>query len=127
MRNQEMKQILTAGVGLILLFHGVYKTIYGIDFFIILLQGYKLPFAQYIAYTLLFLANILAPLLLLHGRFINIAGVIIVINILINISIIHIDHLLELTNYGTWRFELPLLYLIVGLTFIFWEEDDCLI
>lgn len=127
MKNQEAKQILTVGVGLLLLFHGVYKAIYGLDFFIILLEGYKIPSAQYVAYTLLFLANIFAPLLLLHGRFINMAGVIILINVLIDINIIHIDHLLELSDYGTWRFELPLFYLIAGLTFTFWKEDDCLI
>ena len=127
MKNKEAKQILTVGVGLLLLFHGIYKAIYGVDLFIAMLQSYKIPSAEYIAYTLLFLANILAPLLLIHGRFINFAGVLIVINVFIAISIIHIDHLQELSDYGTWRFETPLLYLIAGLTFTFWEEDDCLI
>jgi len=127
MKNHEVKQILTVGVGLILLFQGVYKSIYGIDSFIIMLQAYSIPSTEYVAYILLFLAHILAPLLLLHGKFINMAGVIILLNILVQISITHLDTLLELTNYGTWHFELPLLYLIIGLTFLFWEDDDCLI
>ncbi|MCK5854275.1 MAG: hypothetical protein KAG56_03580 [Sulfurovaceae bacterium] len=127
MKNQEAKQVLTIGVGLMLLFHGIYKAMYGIDLFIVQLEGYRIPSAEYIAYTLLILANIIAPLLLLHGRFINIAGMIIVTHILIVINIIHIDHLLELNDYGTWRLETPILYLIAGLTFVLWEEDDCLI
>ncbi len=125
MKNQEAKRILSIGVAILLLFHGVHNATYGVDAIIEILETQDIPFAKYLVYAL-FLSELIAPILLLCNRLVNIAGTLIVINISVTISIVHIDHLLEITKYGVWGVEVPILYLIIGATLALWENETTL-
>ena len=123
MRNQEAKRILSIGVAILLLFHGIHKILYGIDFIIEVLESYNIPLAEYLAY-LIFLGEIIAPLFLLFNKFIKMAGLLIILNMSTIIVLIHIDNLLNITQKGAWSVEVPMFYLIAGFTFFAWEDEQ---
>ena len=125
MKSQEAKRVLSIGVAILLLFHGIHNANYGVDSIIEILKKQDIPFAEYLVYTL-FLSELIAPILLLCNRLVNIAGTLIVINISITISLVHIDHLLEITQYGALGIEVPMLYLIIGATLALWENETTL-
>jgi len=124
-KNQDAKRILSIGVGILLLFHGIHKAIYGIDYITIILENYHIAFAKYIPYSI-FLSEIIAPLFLIYGKYTNFSATIISIDMLIRIVIIHLDNLLELSEHGAWIIEVPMLYLIASITLILWNEESCL-
>ena len=125
MKSQEAKRVLSIGVAILLLFHAVHNATYGIDSIVEIVENQDIPFAKYLVYTL-FVSELIASILLVCNRLVNIAGTIIVINISIIISIIHIEHLLKTTEYGTFGMEIPILYLIIGATLALWENETTL-
>jgi putative oxidoreductase len=125
MKNHDAKRVLSIGVAILLLFHGVHNATYGVDSIVKILQNYNVPFAEYLVYAL-FLSELVAPILLLCNKFINISGTLIVINISITIFLVHIDHLLEITKQGAWSVEVPILYLIIGAILALWEKESTL-
>ncbi len=118
MKSQEAKRILSIGVAILLLFHCVHNATYSVDSIIEILQNQDIPFAEYLVYAL-FLSELIVPILLLCNQLVNIAGTLIVINI-------SIDHLLEITKYGAWGVEVPMLYLIIGATLALWKNETTL-
>ena len=114
-------RVLTIGLGVLMLFHGVHKVLNGVDFIIPLLESYSIPYAEYAAYGV-YVGEILAPLLLISGFYIRIAGAIIVFNMLVAIFLVHRGELFTLTEHGSWSLEIPMLYLIVGLAIFLSKE-----
>ena len=114
-------RVLTIGLGVLMLFHGIDKVINGIDFIIPLLEAYNVPYAEYIAYGV-YVGEVFAPLLLISGYYIKVAGAIIVFNMLVALFLVHQEEILTLTEYGSWSIETPILYLIIGLALLLSNE-----
>jgi putative oxidoreductase len=114
-------RVLTIGLGVLMLFHGVHKVLNGIDFIIPLLEAYNVPYAEYVSYGV-YVGEIFAPLLLISGYYIRVAGAIIVFNMLVAIFLVHQAEILTLTEHGSWSIETPMLYLIIGLALLLSKE-----
>lgn len=104
-----------------MLFHGVHKIMDGIGFIIPLLEGYSIPYAQYVAYGV-YVGEIIAPLLLISGYYVRIGAGIIIFNMLVAIFLVHKDGLFTLTEYGAWSIEIPMLYIVIALAILLSKE-----
>ena len=114
-------RVLTIGLGVLMLFHGVHKILNGVDFIIPLLEAYSIPYAEYLSYGV-YIGEIIAPLLLISGYYIRVAGAIIVFNMLVAIFLVHQEEIFTLTEHGSWSIEIPMLYLIMGLALFLSKE-----
>ncbi len=114
-------RVLTIGLGVLMLFHGVHKVLNGVDFIIPLLESYNVPYAEYVSYGV-YVGEVFAPLLLISGYYIRVAGAIIVFNMLVALFLVHRDEIFTLTDYGSLSIETPLLYLIIGLALFLSKE-----
>ncbi len=114
-------RVLTIGLGALMLFHGVHKVLNGVDFIIPLLEAHNIPYAKYLSYGV-YIGEVFAPILLISGYYIRIAGAIIVFNMLVALFLVHQEEILTLTDYGSWSVETPVLYLIIGLALFLSKE-----
>ena len=108
-------RVLGFGLGGLMLFHGVDKIMHGTAFIEQMLNGYHLPYAQYASYGV-YIGEVVAPLLLILGLCMRFAGAIIAFNMAVAIFLVHQNDLLTLGEHGSWSIEVPVLYLIAGLT-----------
>ena len=113
--NNKTITFLAFSLGVLLLFHGVDKIMNGTDFIEKMLTNANVPYAKYITYGV-FIGEVLAPILLIIGRYVKIAGGIIAFNMLVAIFLVHRDTIFTLSEHGGWSIELQLLYFIAGLT-----------
>jgi len=86
-----------------------------------MLTDANVPYAKYITYGV-FIGEVLAPILLIIGRYIKIAGGIIAFNMLVAIFLVHKDAIFTLSEHGGWSIELQVLYLIAGVTLFLSES-----
>ena len=114
-------RVLTIGLGVLVLFHGVHKVLNGVDFITPLLESYNIPYAEYLAYGV-YIGEVIAPLLLISGYYIRVAGGVIVLNMLVAIFLVHQNEIFTLTEHGSWSLEIPMLYLIIGLALLLSKE-----
>jgi len=113
--NSKAITFLAFSLGVLLLFHGVDKIMNGTAFIEKMLTNANIPYAKYITYGV-FIGEVLAPILLIIGRYVKIAGGIIAFNMLVAIFLVHRDTIFTLSEHGGWSIELQLLYFIAGLT-----------
>lgn len=113
--NSKAISFLAFSLGFLLLFHGVDKIMNGTDFIQSMLEKANVPYAKYITYGV-FIGEIIAPVLLIIGRYVKIAGGIIAFNMLVAIFLAHKDTIFTLSEHGGWSIELQMLYFIAGLT-----------
>ncbi len=116
-------RVLTIGLGVLMLFYGVDKAINGIDFIIPLLDKQNIPFPEYVAYGV-YLGEIVAPLMLISGYYIRIAGAVIIVNMLVAIYLVQQTELFTITESGSLTIELPLLYIIMALAIVLSNEPN---
>jgi putative oxidoreductase len=124
MNADNAKRFLGVGLGLLLLFHGVDKLFNGIDDIMGMIGELGLPYSkytQYLAYGV-YLGEVVAPIMLIVGRYVRIAGILIVLNMLVAIGLMHSANIFALGEYGEWAIELPILYLIMASTLIIWKK-----
>jgi len=114
-------RVLTIGLGVLMLFHGVHKILNGVDFITPLLEVYSIPYAEYLAYGV-YIGEVIAPLLLISGYYIRVAGGVIVLNMLVAIFLVHQNEIFTLTEHGSWSLEIPMLYLVIGLALLLSKE-----
>ena len=114
-------RVLTIGLGVLMLFHGVHKILNGVDFITPLLEAYSIPYAEYLAYGV-YIGEVIAPLLLISGYYIRVAGGVIVLNMLVAIFLVHQNEIFTLTEHGSWSLEIPMLYLVIGLALLLSKE-----
>lgn len=114
-------RVLTIGLGVLILFHGVHKILNGVDFITPLLEAYSIPYAEYLAYGV-YIGEVIAPLLLISGYYIRVAGGVIVLNMLVAIFLVHQNEIFTLTEHGSWSLEIPMLYLVIGLALLLSKE-----
>lgn len=119
--NNKAITFLAFSLGVLLLFHGVDKIMNGTAFIEKMLTNANIPYAKYITYGV-FIGEVLAPILLIIGRYVKIAGGIIAFNMLVAIFLVHRDTIFTLSEHGGWSIELQLLYFIAGLTLFLSES-----
>lgn len=115
MENSNSIRLLSVGLGVLLLFHGIDKIINGINHIVNMLVAVNIPYANYIALGV-FVGELIAPLLLIAGQYVRAAGAIIAFNMLVAILLVHRGDIFSLGDHGAWSIELPMIYLIGGLT-----------
>lgn len=103
--------VLRLGLGILVLLHGVAKILNPgiLDFIADKLGHLGLP--GELAY-LVYIGEVLAPLMIIFGYFNRLGAIIIVINMLFAMLLVHIPQLFTLTDNGGWALELQGMYLL---------------
>ena len=109
------KLLLRVTIGVLVLLHGIFKLSAGVGFIGGMLAKAGLPGS--IAY-LVYVGEIVAPLLLLAGFWTRAAAGVIVINMIVALGLVHMADLFALTKQGGWALELQCLYLFGALTVV---------
>lgn len=104
------KLILRVTVGALMLFHGVAKIKYGIDF----IKG-AVGFLAYGVY----LGEIVAPIALIAGIKTRISALIVAGTMVFAIVIAHMGDIFALSKHGGWAIELPMFFLLASIAIIF--------
>ncbi|RUM67660.1 MAG: GntR family transcriptional regulator [Sulfurovum sp.] len=120
--NNRALRFLSFGLGALLLFHGIDKVMNGTEFIEKMLVGLKVPYSEYVQYGV-YIGEVLAPLLLIFGQYIRISGAIIAFDMLVAIFLVHQNTLFTLGEHGAWSIELPMLYLVAGVTLALWDRE----
>lgn len=115
--------ILAFSLGFLLLFHGVDKVLHGTEFITQMLNDANVPYAKYVTWGV-FIGEVLAPIMLIIGRYIKLAGLIIVFNMLAAIILAHKDSIFTLSEHGGWSIELQVLYLVAALSLVFLQSRN---
>ena len=112
-REDGGKLLLRLTVGGLLLFHGVAKAMGGIGWMAGPLSAIGLP--AFIGYGV-FLGEIVAPILVIVGKFSRLAGLVIAFNMLMAILLVRRDAIFSINEQGGgWGIELELLFLLGGI------------
>lgn len=114
--NDAGKLILRLVLGILILFHGVSKLIAGTAGVVGAVQAAGLPTA---AAYLVYIGEVLAPLLLIIGLWTRVAALIIVINMLTAVALVHTAQIMTVTKAGGWALELQGMYLFTALAIMF--------
>lgn len=107
------KLVLRAALAITLLFHGVSKLIGGIGFVGNMLAQAGLP--AFIG-NLVYVGEVVAPLLILAGVFTRPAALIVAINMIVAILLVHSSQFFTLNETGGWALELQGMFLFGALT-----------
>jgi len=106
------KLIARLSVSVLLLFHGVYKLLNGIDPIKHMISGHHWP--PSLAYGV-YLGELLGPVLVTVGLFSRVGGALIVMNMLVAVYLSEMHSLLAVKPGGGYALELEVFYLIGGL------------
>ncbi|WP_423197222.1 MULTISPECIES: DoxX family protein [unclassified Cupriavidus] len=106
------KAILRIVLGILILLHGLAKLMAGPAFVIKVVTAAGLP--EPVAY-LVYVGEILAPLLLIVGLWTRLAGLIVAINMIFALSLVHAGQLGMMSDSGGWALELQGMYLAAAL------------
>ena len=115
--------ILAFSLGFLLLFHGVDKVLHGTEFITQMLNDANVPYAKYVTWGV-FIGEVVAPIMLIIGRYIKLAGLIIAFNMLAAIILAHKDSIFTLSEQGGWSIELQVLYLVAALSLVFLQARN---
>lgn len=102
------KLILRVALAVLLLFHGVSKLAGGVGFISTMLAQAGLPAG--LAY-LVYVGEVVAPLLILAGLFTRAAAGIVAINMVVAILLVHTSQFFTVNDTGGWALELQGMYL----------------
>ncbi len=117
MKNNDLGLlILRLSIGILMIFHGISKMIYGIDFIEGLMASKGLP--GFFAYGV-YVGEVLVPLAIIFGVKTRIAAIIFAFNMLVAIASVHLGDLFSISEMGGWKPELPGLYLFGAVALIF--------
>jgi putative oxidoreductase len=104
--------LLRLAIGVLILMHGIAKIGSGPGSIIGMLTNHGLPGAfGYLVYV----GEVLAPLLLIVGAWTRIAALIVAVNMVVAIALAHSGDLLSIGKTGGWAIELQGLYLFGAL------------
>ncbi len=106
------KLLLRVSIGVLMLLHGIFKLSAGVGFIAGMLAKAGLPGG--LAY-LVYVGEIVAPLLMIAGVWTRAAAVVVVVNMLFALGLVHMADLFALTKQGGWALELQGLYLFGAL------------
>lgn len=106
------KFILRVVLGLLILLHGISKLMAGPGFVVQVVTQAGLP--EFVAY-LVYIGEVLAPLLLIVGLWTRLAGLIVAVNMLFALALVHVKQLGQMSDTGGWALELQGMYLAAAL------------
>jgi len=106
------KLLLRATLALLILFHGISKVIGGAAF--ITGAVAKMGFPPALGY-LVYVGEVVAPLLVLFGVWARLGGLIIAINMVVAILLVHTSQFFTMSKTGGWALELQGMYLVSAL------------
>lgn len=109
------KLLLRVTLGVLMLFHGISKAVYGVGFIEQLVVAKGLP--AFVAWGV-FVGEILAPLALIVGWQARAAAGVIAFNMLVAIWLVHMGHFLGVTEHGGWRLELQAFFLMTAVALV---------
>jgi putative oxidoreductase len=112
MTDDQGKLLLRAVLAILLLFHGVSKLIGGVGFITGMLAKAGLPGA--LGY-LVYIGEVVAPLLILVGLFTRPAALVVAINMVVALLLVHTGQFFSLNETGGWALELQGMYLAGAL------------
>ncbi|PAF50805.1 DoxX family protein [Helicobacter sp. 13S00477-4] len=113
------KLILRFNIGVLMLFHGVYKVIHGIGGVEGLIGSMGLP--SFVAYGV-YLGEILAPLMIILGFRVKVAAILVVFTMIVAMFAVSGGDIFTLNQSGGWNFELQGLYLFGALSIFFLDS-----
>jgi putative oxidoreductase len=102
------KLLLRALLAILILFHGTSKLIGGVGFITGMLAKAGLPSA--LGY-LVYVGEVLAPLLILFGVFTRAAALVVVGNMIVALLLVHTSQFFTINETGGWALELQGMYL----------------
>lgn len=106
------KLVLRITLGVLVLLHGIAKVMGGPAFVMELLAKHGMPLqAGYLVYV----GEVLAPLLVIIGLWTRPAALIIVVNMVVAFALVHMPALLTLSPTGGWALELQGMFLFGAL------------
>jgi len=114
-RDDSGKLLLRLAIGVLVLLHGIFKISAGVGFVSAMLMKAGLPGG--LAY-LVYVGEIVAPLLMIAGFWARAAAGVVVINMLAAFGLVHMADLFALTKQGGWALELQGLYLFGALAVV---------
>ena len=114
-RDDAGKLLLRVAIGVLVLLHGIFKISAGVGFVSAMLMKAGLPGG--LAY-LVYVGEIVAPLLMIAGFWTRAAAGVVVINMLAAFGLVHMADLFAMTKQGGWALELQGLYLFGALTVV---------
>lgn len=135
-------RFLSISLGILLLFHGMHKLIYGIEPIQKMIIDTYSPsnqfgfcgfcMSEFIQSTLpidtyspssvkyltfgVYLGEVVAPLFLIFGKYVRTVSAIVAINMIAVIFFAYQDSLLTLKDNGAWAVETPMLYLVISIS-----------
>lgn len=104
--------LLRIAVGGVLLFHGIFKVRHGVAWIGAMLRPIGLPAALANG---VYVAEIVAPVLLILGLFTRVAGVLIAFDMLVAILLVQRHQIFTINRGGGWGVELEALILLTAL------------
>lgn len=111
-RSDVAKLLLRLILGLLILIHGISKIKGGPGFVLDMVEKAGLP--EPFGY-LVYVGEVLAPLLVIIGQWTRLAAVVIAINMIVALLLVHMGQFFQLAPEGGWALELQGLYLIVAV------------
>jgi putative oxidoreductase len=106
------KLLLRLALGLLILLHGISKIKGGPGFIVDVVTKAGLPSA--LAY-LVYIGEVVAPILLIVGLFTRVAALIVAINMLFALGLVHMGQLFSISKTGGWELELQGIYLVTAV------------
>ena len=105
------KLLLRISLGMLILFHGIHKLIYGISGVEAILTAHGLP--VFFAYGV-YMGELIAPIFIILGLYARVAAGVLVFNMLAAIYLAY-GFSFTTSKYGGLAWETPLLFLIMSL------------
>jgi len=109
------KLILRVSLGVMILLHGIAKIMGGVDGIVGMVGKTGLPAAfGYLVYV----GEVLAPLLLIVGLWTRLAALVVVINMVVAVVLAHMGELFTLNKQGGWALELQGMFLFTAIAVV---------
>ena len=105
------KLLLRVSLGVLILFHGIHKLIYGISGVEAMLVAHSLP--SFLAYGV-YVGELIAPIFIILGLYGRLASGVLAINMFVAIYLAY-GFAFVTSKFGGLAWETPLLYLVMAL------------
>lgn len=116
-QNKEIGLLIQRlSVGILILFHGIANMNTNYSFIKGVLNGIGIP--EFVAY-LVFIGEIIAPILMIIGWRARLASLVLAFNMLIAILLVHTADIFTLNQFGGWGIELQSLFLFGSIAIFF--------
>jgi len=105
------KLLLRVTTGVLILFHGIYKVIHGVDAIKVMLSSSGLP--EFFAYGV-YLGELIAPIFIILGLYARVASLVLGLNMLMAMFLAY-GFSFSLAKYGGLAIESPLIFLVMSI------------